>query len=142
MPGQGLLHVFRIANGVPAHIVVEVDVDVEAAFQPRADLRHILIQVSLSIIPAISFAVVPPYIHKVGGYRLSDVHVSPVSEAERDVVLPKVVENRRNQPCRIPYFNDPPPVFTGTMLFQSSKKGVKAIEIDLELRWQLKKDRA
>src|SRR5438132_2544906 len=55
---QGSLYVFRIANGVAAHIVIEVDIDIEAVFQPRADLRNISIQVLFSIVPAISFAVV------------------------------------------------------------------------------------
>ncbi len=92
-------------NGVAPHVVVEVYIDIEAAFQPRANLRNLPIQVFLRIIPAISFAVAPTHIDKVGRHRFGNVRVSPVRKAERDAVFAKRVENRRNEPCCILRFN-------------------------------------
>ena len=91
----------RVADGVAADVVVEINKGFEEARPPTLDAISPLTQLSLRIIPSVAGATaVKTNISEIGGQFSRPGHLSPVVDAKRDVVAAKQIKHF----CRVPAF--------------------------------------
>src|SRR5437879_6588073 len=90
--------IFRVPDRVPAHIVIEIDIGIEAALRPIAYFLNIPIQIFLRIVSSAGMAVMTPDIHEIGSHRFGHMRFAPIGKTKGDTVGLQQVEYRGNEP--------------------------------------------
>src|SRR6267143_1743930 len=122
-----------------AHVVIEVDVDVEAGVEPGANLAYIPVEGGLAVVAAAGRPVMPADVKEVRSDGFGHVRVATVGETKGSPVPFQKFEDRRNQPRRIADLNNRADLL---VRLQRGEKDFKTLQIHFEVWRQLEQHRA
>src|SRR5262245_56753038 len=90
-----------------AHIVIEIQINVEAVTQPFPDVLHVAIEVP-PLVVACQGSIVTAYVYKISGDRFAQGQIAPVCKTQSHAMVLQEIEDFRVEPRRVSHFDNRP----------------------------------